>query len=143
VPDPSIHVTLVFLGERHEDEVERIAHAVGRAAGAVDGVALGRDLRLPPRRPRVAAVALEDPRGRLDALQAGMVAALVALGVHEPERRRFLPHVTVARRARGPTGEVQPPRWAMGRFRIPGVTLYASTLSGAGARYEALARFHM
>jgi 2'-5' RNA ligase len=72
----------------------------------------------------------------------------VELGVHTPERRAFLPHVTVARRVRGPAGgpvagsaggSVAGPA-ASARFVLPSVTLYRSRLSRAGARYEAVHR---
>ncbi len=139
-PD-AIHVTLVFLGERPPEAVAPISASLEAAWRPVGGLALGRALRLPPRRPRVAAVALEDPRAELSALQAEVSARLAALDLHTPERRRFLAHATVARRSRGPEGETAALERVGVEFPVASVTLYASHLSSAGARYEALARF--
>jgi 2'-5' RNA ligase len=136
----AIHVTLVFLGERDSAAVDPIAAALAEAWRPVGGLGLGRDLRLPPRRPRVAAVAVEDSRGELGRLQADVSARLAALGLHTPERRPFLAHATVARRTRGPAGEVAPLPPGPGGFAVASLALYVSRLSPAGARDEALAR---
>lgn len=135
-----IHVTLAFLGERPPTAVEPISNALAQAWRPVEGLALGRDLRLPPRRPRVAAIAVQDPGGDLSRLQADVSARLAALDLHTPERRPFLAHATVARRTRGDVGQVPPLEPGDG-FAVSALALYASHLTSAGARYEALARF--
>ena len=136
----SIHVTLTFLGEHTEGDVEPIASVMAPAWRVVGGLSLGEELGLPPRRPRVAAVAIEDPHGALAALQGDIASGLAAAGLHAPERRAFLPHATVARRRGGPAGALPAPSWDPGRFAVAHLTLYASTLSSRGASYEALAR---
>ena len=136
----AIHVTLVFLGERDRATAKPITAALTEAWRPVGGLRLGRDLRLPPRRPRVAAVAVEDSRGELGRLQADVSARLAALGLHTPERRPFLAHATVARRTGGPAGEVTPLPPEPGDFAVASLALYVSRLGPAGARYEALAR---
>ncbi len=136
-----LHVTLCFLGSHGIDEVPRIGEAC-RAAGGQGPVELsfGRAVCLPPRRPRVLAVALDDSGGALGTIQAKLAAALVAAGAYEPERRPFLPHVTVAR-VRAGAGRIRadelpaPPALA---FAGSAVTLYRSRLGGGGARYEPL-----
>ena len=137
----AIHVTLVFLGEHPPTVVEPAAAALQDAWRPVGGLSLGSELRLPPRRPRVAAIAVGDPRRELAALQADVSARLAALDLHVPERRRFLPHATVARRAPGAEGHVEPLEFGGGDFAAAGMALYASRLTPSGARYEALARF--
>lgn len=136
----SIHVTLAFLGEHPEEDVKPIASVLSPAWRTVGGLALAEELRLPPRRPRVAAVAIEDPRGEFAALQGDTAAGLAAAGLHAPERRAFLPHATVARRRSGPAGVPPARTWDSGRFDIVHLTLYASRLSPRGASYEPLAR---
>ena len=136
----SLHVTLCFLGWRSVREIGPIAEAVealrshGAAALAVAGA-----LWLPPRRPRVLAVKLDDAGGALGRAQAALSAALEAGGWYVPEARPFLAHVTVGRVAKGARvrkPEVpEPPRLA---FDGSAVTLFRSRLSRAGARYEAL-----
>ena len=141
----SLHVTLAFLGHRALDEIEPLAGVVretcaGREAPAL---ALSQALWLSPRRPSVLAVRLDDPSGGLGRIQASAAAGAAAAVGFEPERRAFLPHVTVARVRRG-----HPPRRgglpavpAVGEFRAEAVTLYRSHLGGRGpARYEAVER---
>lgn len=103
----SLHVTLCFLGNRPLCEVDTIgsACAAGVASRAAPGPALSlataAALGLPPRRPRLIAVRIDDRGGGLTRLEAAVSQALVEVGVLQPERRPFLPHVTVARVRRG------------------------------------------
>jgi 2'-5' RNA ligase len=95
----------------------------------------------------VLTVELADPSGTLAALQAAVSVALVdALGI-VPERRRFLPHVTVARVRRGAVprrGGLPDVPWEPGRpFPGEAVTLFRSHLNRTPptpARYEPLLR---
>jgi 2'-5' RNA ligase len=106
LPDASLHVTLAFLGSRPDQDVDVVGGVLARlAARAAPALALGAALLLPPRRPQVLTVALDDREGALGALQAELSGALAAAGVYEPETRPYRPHVTVARavaRARPP-----------------------------------------
>jgi RNA 2',3'-cyclic 3'-phosphodiesterase len=136
-----LHVTLCFLGWRDESAVERIGAAVEEYAAPVGELTVGDGLWLPPRRPRVLAVELDDPDERLTALAASVVSAMVEAAGHEPEKRPFLPHVTVARVRRGaraPSGALDPPPAL--RFAPTALTLFRSHLGSAGARYEGLVR---
>jgi 2'-5' RNA ligase len=137
----ALHVTLVFLGHRPEDEVEAIGEAVVAAAAPVGELAVGEPAWLPPRRPRVLVADLEDPSGACAALQARVAEALVRVAGHEPEVRPFRPHVTVARvraHERVRPVELEPP--APLRFRPAALVLYRSRLERGGARYEPVAR---
>lgn len=136
----TIHVTLAFLGEHPEEDVEPIAAVLAPAWEPVGGLGLGEELRLPARRPRVAAIAIDDPRYALAALQAGVAGGLAAAGLHAPERRAFLPHATVARRRGVLAGTPPAPARDPGCFGIAHLTLYASRLSPRGAAYDVLAR---
>jgi 2'-5' RNA ligase len=136
-----LHATLCFLGSRDIGELEEIGVAcqVVAGAGAV-ALSLGPPLCLPPRRPRVLAVTLQDPDGVLAAIQAALSSALASASLYAPERRPFLPHVTVARvragRERIRAAELPaPPALA---FTASAVTLYRSRLGPGGARYESL-----
>jgi 2'-5' RNA ligase len=107
---------------------------------------------VPPRRPRLFALDLDDARGRAAAVQAAVSLALSDGGFHEPERRPFWPHVTFARVARGtggtgsgarlpvPAVELAPPPEP---FSASAVTLYRSHLSPRGSSYEPLARVRL
>jgi 2'-5' RNA ligase len=88
----------------------------------------------------VLAIGIEDESGALGELQADVSAALQELGAYEPEKRPFLPHVTVARVRRG--RRVRPQRLpapAPLPFTAPGLVLYRSHPGPGGARYEPLA----
>ncbi len=142
VPAERLHLTLVFLGTRPLEEAERIGELVTACADGPVEVALGDALWLAPRRPHVLTVAVEDAGGRLGALQARVAAALAEGAGHEPERRAYRPHATVARVRKGARvrpGDVALPAVPRGAFALPSLTLYRSVL-GRSARYEPLAR---
>jgi 2'-5' RNA ligase len=134
----ALHVTLAFLGSREASDVDLIKPLI--VSSPAPPLALGSILLLPPRRARVLTVELSDPTGALAELQSRLSAGLEAAGVYTPEKRRFRPHVTIARlRPR-----VQPPRAAALEleplaFTGEAVTLYVSRLHPSGARYESLA----
>jgi 2'-5' RNA ligase len=145
-----LHVTLCFLGWQKVESVGSILSACGVAATQPDAfLTVKRALWLPPRRPRVLAVSLEDLGGRLSAVQAVLTRALAAGGWYVPEKRPFLAHVTVARvLARSPARSSRPSRGSRGGedaappppLAFPGtrVVLYRSRLWRGGAQYEPL-----
>ena len=137
---PSLHLTLAFLGSRPPGDVAAISRVLDAEAGsAAPRLSLNGALLLPPRRPRVLTVALDDPDGTLAALQGRVSAGLEAVGVYTPEKRPFRAHITVARlrpRARAaPAPELdlddEP-------FTAAWLTLFQSRLHPKGARYAAL-----
>lgn len=142
----ALHVTLVFLGYRPEKEIEAIAATAFeplRGLGAVELRPAG-VRALPPRRPRLFALDLEDPGGACVALQAAAESALAAARFHSPEKRAFWPHITLARVKRDHRAEPleageDPP----GPFHGADVVLYRSLLSPRGASYEPLGRLEL
>jgi len=129
------------------------------AEASAPAIVLGDAVWLPPRRPRVLAVALDDPASGLAGLQSALSASLQEGGWYVPERRPYMGHVTVARvrggeraqvgegaPAAAPTALRAPPAPTALRappalsFTASEVILFRSLLSPAGARYEALAR---
>jgi 2'-5' RNA ligase len=141
VRDDALHVTLAFLGHRALDDIEPACEAVRSVAAPVPSLSLGEPLWLAPRRPHVLTVEVVDSDGALFALQERVVEALVEAVGYEPERRRFRPHVTVARVRHGAAprrgGLPDAPKAA---FAGEAVVLYRSWLGGGPARYEALER---
>ena len=135
-----LHVTLCFLGWRAVGEIEPILEAcrVVESRGVAE-LRVTEAVWLPPRRPRVLAVAFDDVGGALGRAQAALSDALSAGGWYAPETRPFLAHVTLARAARGARlreRELEsPPALAL---TGSSVALYRSRLSAAGARYEPL-----
>ena len=141
VRDDGLHVTLAFLGHRALDDVDPAREAVREVAVPVPDLALGDALWLAPRRPHVLTVEVTDATGALLALQDRVVAALVEAVGYEPDRRRFHPHVTVARVRRGAAPRQSGlPDAPSASFAGEALTLYRSWLGGGPARYEALER---
>ncbi|MEA2246180.1 MAG: 2,3-cyclic 3-phosphodiesterase [Solirubrobacteraceae bacterium] len=141
VRDDALHVTLAFLGHRPLDDIEPARAAVRAAAAPVPELELGKALWLSPRRPHVLTVEVLDPTGALARLQESVSAALAEAIGYEPERRRFLAHITVARVRRGAVprhGDL--PEAPSARFAGEAVTLYRSFLGGGPVRYEPLER---
>jgi 2'-5' RNA ligase len=145
VATEALHVTLAFLGWQDEAAAGEIAAASFEAAAGVEAPLLHpAGLKpVPPRRPRLFALDLEDEGGRATQLQAAVGTALEKGGFYEPEKRPFWPHITVARVKKG--AQVQPPITTGVRGREPpaaicavALTLYRSTLRAQGALYEPL-----
>ncbi len=158
----SLHVTLVFLGYQRERDIERIAET-SFAGGRTPFELSGEDvLEVPPRKPRLYALSLNDPGDALKGWQGALSDRLAEAGLYKPEKRPFWPHVTIARfkregtrrdggpsRARrsghsrpgGPRGpEPMPelPDELRVAFRAERLSLYSSTLRPQGAQYERL-----
>lgn len=140
VPADHLHLTLAFLGSRSQDDADAVASLLPGVAAPPGSLRTAGALWLPPRRPDVLTVAIAGG-DRLDALRAGLVAALREAIGFEPEARAFRPHVTVGRiprdtRLRRPQElQVPPPT----TFAAQALTLYRSHTQRGGARYEALA----
>ncbi len=145
VATEALHVTLIFLGRRPSELVPELWDVVGGAlAGlAPPSLAPAGLVEVPPRRPRLLALDLEDRGGKATAVHGALGDALAKAELYEPEARAFWPHVTLARvRGRSRLGHVNatPPATP---FRAPGLTLYRSDLHPSGARYVALERLEL
>jgi 2'-5' RNA ligase len=143
VPAGALHVTLAFLGWQDEAAADRIAEAAFGAVTALEAPVLAASgvRGLPPRRPRLFALDLEDEDSRATRVQGAISDALEKARFYRPEKRPFWPHVTLARVKRGaraePLPDAAPPREP---FEARELTLYRSTLRPQGALYEPLAR---
>lgn len=149
LPVDSLHVTLVFLGYRPEKEIGRIGEIVEALAGPAPRI----ELRDPVQRPqggraRLYALPIESPQAV--AMQGELERRLAAERLHEPEKRAFWPHLTVARvRPEGkgskrprlvekrPGGLPQDLLQPAGGVRL---ALYRSELKPQGAQYTPLAQ---
>jgi RNA 2',3'-cyclic 3'-phosphodiesterase len=143
----ALHVTLVFLGYRPEKEIGRIGEVVRSLEPQPLEIALGSPEQRPRRgRARFFALPVESPA--LVAMQSDLEEKLVSARLHEPERRRFWPHLTVARvrpegkGSRRPRPVSKPPGALPGALTPPigavRVALYRSELKPHGARYTRL-----
>ncbi len=148
----SLHVTMVFLGNRDPAAVEEIAAVVRRSAAPAPPMKLEDPISL-PRRGRASLFALPAPSAAASELRRALVDRLVIAGLHEPEERDFWPHVTVARvRAEG-RGSRRPapvvrrpgdlPEGLKHVFVSVRMTLYCSELQPGGSRYTPLAQIEL
>jgi 2'-5' RNA ligase len=152
VRSEGIHLTLKFLGDTPEDKVPTIREAltvVGRNAPLCTLVAEGLGCFPSLRRPRVLWVGVNEPTGRLEALQKAVEEAMTSLG-YKPERHGFTPHLTLGRVRRG-TSRTDEKRIAeaiegttVGRlteFTADRFELIRSELKPTGAEYTTLETF--
>lgn len=94
-----IHLTLKFLGSVAQDRISPITRAMGEVAQSAFPFTLqveGLGVFPNPRRVQVAWVGLGGEVDKLARLQQGIESALASLGF-APEKRRFTPHLTLAR----------------------------------------------
>ncbi|MGK6318192.1 RNA 2',3'-cyclic phosphodiesterase [Sphingomonas sp. DT-204] len=142
--DDQLHITLRFIGEVDRPQADDIATALGT-------------IHAPPLDLTVSGVGAFDRRGRINALWAGIRpheaitalhhkvdAALVRAGC-APERRAYLPHVTLARlnvqreaveRFLGDQAGLAGPPFTLDHF-----LLFESHLGRSRAAYEPVARY--
>ena len=142
-----LHITVCFLGDQPLDLVEEIGEVVrgavidlARGGLSAGPLAVGAPVWLPPRRPRALALEIHDESGGLTALYEDLRQGLGSAIGWEPERRRFRPHITLARlRTWAPPPECVEPTPAL-VFEPESITLYRSWLEPDGAVYEGLVR---
>lgn len=151
----SLHLTVAFLGNRPPEDVERIAEVLEELAEIPILTELGSPVGRPERgRPRLIALpALSGTCYAVERLQTDLSELLAMERLHEPEKRPFWPHVTVARvhaeggRSRRPRPVEVPsgpgPTAGIGLFDAVRLSLYRSELQPSGARYVPLAQIQL
>jgi RNA 2',3'-cyclic 3'-phosphodiesterase len=139
VPPENLHVTLAFLGNRPSGDLPAILEVLGRAAAEsaapVFTVSGYRETR------SVGMLTLDEPDGSAAVLAGRLHADLAALGVYEPERRPWLPHVTVLRFRERPG--LRPSLPELGPVVTSDAAAFLSRLHPSGARYEVLESFRL
>jgi RNA 2',3'-cyclic 3'-phosphodiesterase len=149
----ALHMTLVFLGYQNEKDVKKIARTAFEVNSQAPAVELQTDPIGVPRGKRPRLIALGANSDQTIALQKQVEERLVEAGYHEPEKRPFWPHLTVARvrpeapRSRKPAlirTEPHPlPEHMFRFFRPTRLVLFKSHLRRSGAEYEALAELEL
>jgi len=138
---PTLHLTLAFLGSvdaARVPDLERVLKAIRWTRAECR---LKEPLFLPAHgQRRVVALELDDPSGELRRVQAEVSAGLAAEGLYEPEKRPWLPHVTVAR-FHQPGHPFSLQNVNIGSFGVVRMVLYSSHLERAGAVHTPVADF--
>jgi RNA 2',3'-cyclic 3'-phosphodiesterase len=138
---PALHLTLAFLGSVDAGRVPHLERILGSLRWMRAECRFREPLFLPARgKRRVVALELDDPSGNLSQLQAEVSEGLAAEGLYEPEKRPWLPHVTVAR-FRRPGHPFSLQNVNIGPFGVVRMVLYSSHLNPAGAVHTPLADF--
>jgi 2'-5' RNA ligase len=134
----NLHVTLAFLGSRPAGELPAILDVLARAAGAAVPAPLGVDGYRETR--SVGMLTLRDETRAATGLAERLHEDLAALGVYRPERRPWLPHVTVLRFRERPRLR---PGLPDAEWVSSDAAAFLSRLHPTGARYGVLESFRL
>ena len=146
VPPENLHVTLKFLGETRDDQLDLLVERIAGVARMHEPFEIGfQGIGGFPtgQRAKTIWVGLEDEPGSLSTLAAAIDDELVP--DFDPEKRAYHPHVTVARASR-PVGLLDAPAQVAlpgGWVIVSSVALFCSHLDPGGARYERLEHFSL
>ena len=144
-PRDNLHLTVTFLGEVDGGERRALLSVLAGLQSPGFSLALAGVGVFPPRgAPRVLWVGVDDPEP-LRALKARVDRRLEPVGL-DLERRKYAPHVPLARLNAAPRGRVAGYLGQHALYRSPTVEvqelrLYSSVLSRAGAKYRVEAAF--
>ena len=133
VEGDQLHFTVAFLGSRPGGDVEAIARALEDAAARASRPSF--TVRRYRETRSVGMLVFEGPAGLAEDVQR----RLEQLGLYEPERRPWLPHVTVLRFRKPP--RLAPELPELGAVSPSDLALYNSVLRSTGAQYEILESF--
>ena len=130
----NLHLTLAFLGSRPAGDVEPIRAELEAAAAAA------RPIELRERRYRetssVGMLVFDDVDDAAGEFARAVHTRLQGIGVYEPERRPWLPHLTVLRFRERP--RLSPSLPGLGPVIPSGAAVYHSMLRRTGAEYVVL-----
>ena len=130
MPARNLHITLQFLGDVAVDKVETIKQFVSNLRFSPFSVEFDRVGSWP--RNEVAWVGSENPCQQLDDLVANIKGGL---SDGSRKARKFVPHITLARKVRRKLHEpIKPLCWPVVR-----VDLIRSVLDNQGSQYESIA----
>lgn len=145
VPAGKYHITLKFLGDVDANELHAVSDAIRRACAEAGPISLrGTRVEMIPndRRPRILAAMFEATPGITELVER--LEVLLADAGFAMEGRAYCPHVTLARRRRGPGGS----RAIAEKVMLDDITIEAdqialiqSILTDDGPIYEVMARF--
>src|SRR5687767_12975184 len=134
VPGENLHVTIAFLGSQPAVELEPIAEALRDAAREA-----AQPVLVPVRYRETRSVGMlvfEDQGGHATRIAQDVHGRLARIGVYEPERRAWLPHLTVVRFRERP--RLEPPIPELGPVTLSDAAVYISRLRPTGAQYEVM-----
>ncbi|MBS1796657.1 MAG: RNA 2',3'-cyclic phosphodiesterase [Acidobacteria bacterium] len=145
-----LHLTLKFLGETTDSQLEELKVIVGKIAVSVPPFKLrikNTGVFPNPRSPRVLWIDVADEHSRLKQINRELEADCAPLGF-PPEKRDFVPHLTIARirepLAARPLAQkhLQKGFESVG-FDVAEIVIYESKLLPSGSVYKAVERYEL
>jgi RNA 2',3'-cyclic 3'-phosphodiesterase len=142
--EDQLHLTLRFIGEVERPLAEDIAVALGSIHHPGFGIAIAGLSSFDRWGQPVTLWAGVAPHEPLKALHNKVDQAVLRAGV-QPDRRAYLPHITLARlnRSTGPIGTLLESAGGLtsAPFQVDSFSLYESQLTPAGAVYSIVERY--
>ena len=135
VPEHNLHMTLVFLGDCTPEQ--RTCYCAAAAAVAVEGFSLAFDFLGGRARSRIQWLGSSAAPDALRSLVRELSRGLQECGF-EPEKRRFLPHVTLSRKVKNPVVKTGLDGLV---WRVDDFALVESVQEPGGVRYQVLERW--
>lgn len=141
----NIHLTLKFFGDVNVDRISKISTAASHATEEFAAFKLsvgGTGVFPKPNRAQVLWIGVNDPSGKLLALQKGLEKEFASIGF-EKEDRAFRPHLTIAR-IRRPEGARQladahlKTEFNPQEIKVSELIVFRSELSSKGSKYTAI-----
>ncbi|WP_375398520.1 RNA 2',3'-cyclic phosphodiesterase [uncultured Sphingomonas sp.] len=147
--DDQLHLTLRYIGEVERPVAEDVAALLGQVHGAAPCIALSGTGTFAKDGRADTLWAGVTPHGALAALHHKVDQAVVRAGL-PPDRRAYLPHITLARIARRAGDVAEIARWRADTaaltsdpFTLDHLTLFESHLGRSGASYEPVERWRL
>ena len=146
VPRSNLHLTLTFLDDQPEERLEDLHFELEKISSAPFELKISGLGSFGGAQPR-AVFADVVPHRMLTKLQDGVVSAARRVGIRT-ERRRYHPHITIARLGRNEHGGDRLQTYlarnsdvTLPDLPVRGFSLWSSSLHPEGARYDILARY--
>jgi len=141
VDQENYHITLAFLGEQREADLENLVEALDHHIQQHEFIAqLSHLSPFPESKPKLLAAMLTRSEQLLD-LHQGVLSAVRSVNMLA-DKRKFKPHVTLGRFRHSKNqfaGQIPPMNKV--EFYVDELVLFESILSSNGATYEPLMRF--
>lgn len=143
--EEKLHLTLKFFGDTEESRLEHLTEALQRAASVINSFALslqGTGAFPPSGLPRVLWLGVTDSYAGLDKLHRQLEDECASVGFAR-ERKRFHPHLTIARLRSGEgakrlAGLHKAMKFESQSFRVAEIALIKSELLPQGSRHTAI-----
>ncbi|HEY0426933.1 MAG TPA: RNA 2',3'-cyclic phosphodiesterase [Pyrinomonadaceae bacterium] len=145
-----LHLTLKFLGDANEGQLNNLSETVGKIAGQISTFKLeigGTGVFPSPRNARVLWLGVKDEKGSLLKMSEILEGESAKIGFR-PETRNFKAHLTVAR-LREPNNAVEIARKHLQNefepveFEVSEIVIYESKLQSTGSIYSIVSKYEL